>query len=358
MMNSWLKLRIIVLMVITLIIGLLAMAGVGRTQGDPRPNPPGSNPDMGAYESPLSVPNDDEAQGKLYILESEGLLHRMNLDGSGEEVVRSDLSGDNSYITLDLTAGVAYVTRWSGTNQIGRANLDGTGSVAYLYDGESDGGQGIALDITAGKVYWGLYYHGVYTANMDGSGSWTKLVDASALWPGHGQRGQLQVDGANQHVYFRTAQNGPCGDCPGRKIWRVNFDGSDLTPVYQVGNGDALALDLAGNKMYFSDGPPVNAQPNTVVRTNLDGSNVEELLTLPNPYRYLRTIALDVAGGKMYMSVVDPDSGWRDWAIMRANLDGSGLETLYTWTGSGQAAITLDLPDSPKKTIFLPIIIK
>ena len=69
--------------------------------------------------------------------------------------------------------------------------------------------------------------------------------------------------------------------------------------------------------MYWTDYSSV-----TIRRTNLDGSNTEDLVTgLDSPPSDL---ALDVAGGKMY---------WTDYSsgtIRRTNLDGSNIEDLVT----------------------------
>jgi hypothetical protein len=57
-----------------------------------------------------------------------------------------------------------------------------------------------------------------------------------------------------------------------------------------------------------------------IQRANLDGTQVEDLVTRGRPYG----IALDVAGGKMY---------WANYVgqkIQRANLDGSGVENVVT----------------------------
>lgn len=284
---------------------------------------------------------ENEAENKVYYLTAIGELYRMNLDGSGLEFIRNDISLNSEYMTLDPVTNQGYFTQWDQGGLVKRADLEGTGNVTNLYDGDSEGGQGIALDTTTGKIYWGLYYNGVYVGGMDGNGRWTKLVDASELAPGNGQRGQLQIDTINQHIYFKTAHNGPCDDCLGRKIWRVDFDGSNLIWVYQLHDGDALALDPAGNKMYFADGLSDGSQPVKLMRANLDGSNATALLTVPNPYHHCRTIALDVAHGKMYFSVTDLNGN--NQAIMRANLDGSNLETLHAWEGYGNVSIALDL---------------
>jgi hypothetical protein len=163
--------------------------------------------------------------------------------------------------------------------------------------------------------------------DLNRPGNWTRLVDPGALSPMIGQRGQLQVDPANRHIYFRTAFNGDCGEC--RYIWRVNYDGSNLIKIIKANGGDALALDLSARKMYFSD-VPVNR---VIKRANLDGSGVETILTLSAPYDFCRTLAIDLPNQKIYLSLLsDSNSTWR--AIARANLDGSNFEILYEFSGN------------------------
>ncbi len=61
-----------------------------------------------------------------------------------------------------------------------------------------------------------------------------------------------------------------------------------------------------------------------IQRANLDGSHVEDLVTVGSEYRGLKGIALDVAGGKMYWA------NWHDGKIQRTDLDGSNVEDLVT----------------------------
>ena len=101
------------------------------------------------------------------------------------------------------------------------------------------------------------------------------------------------------------------------KIQRANLDGSNVedlvTGLHLVGT---LALDMASGKMYWID-----LGPGKIQRANLDGSNVEDLVTgLESPIG----LALDIAGGKMYWTDRDLDK------IQRANLDGSNVEDLIT----------------------------
>ena len=101
-------------------------------------------------------------------------------------------------------------------------------------------------------------------------------------------------------------------------IQRSNLDGSDVEDLVTTGLDypHGIALDVAGGKMYWTD-----FSANKIQRSNLDGSGVEDLVTgLTLPY----AIALDVAGGKMYWTDVGADK------IQRSNLDGSGIEDLVT----------------------------
>ena len=90
-----------------------------------------------------------------------------------------------------------------------------------------------------------------------------------------------------------------------------------------------MVLDLTNSKMYWTD-----VDTDKIQRANLDGSNVEDLVTgLSDPFG----IALDVAKGKMY---------WTDQyidKIQRADLDGSNVEDLVTTGLFSSIGIALDL---------------
>ena len=116
------------------------------------------------------------------------------------------------------------------------------------------------------------------------------------------------------------------------KIQRANLDGSNVEDLVTSGLTApwGIALDIAGGKMYWTD-----VFTDKIQRANLDGSNVEDLVTsgLIGP----QDIALDIAGDKMY---------WPDWGtdkIQRANLDGSNVEDLVTSGLRGPWGIALDI---------------
>ena len=101
------------------------------------------------------------------------------------------------------------------------------------------------------------------------------------------------------------------------------MDGSNVEDVVtgldHVPN--SLALDVAGGKMYWTDGP------GRIQRASLDGSNVEDVVTgLEWPWP--NSLALDVARGQIYWIV--EGSGRRAGRIQRASLDGSNVEDVVT----------------------------
>ena len=122
------------------------------------------------------------------------------------------------------------------------------------------------------------------------------------------------VPSANaQRMYWPDAGTG--------KIQRANLDGSNVEDVVTGLNAPfGVALDVPGGKIYW----PVGTSSGKIQRANLDGSNVEDLVTeLGGPFG----IALDVAGGRMYWPIAFPGK------IQRANLDGSNVEDLVTGLG-------------------------
>ena len=112
-------------------------------------------------------------------------------------------------------------------------------------------------------------------------------------------------------------------------IQRANLDGSGVvTLVTNLGSPGGIALEVSGGKMYWTD-----SRTHKIQRANLNGSRVEDLVTgLDRP----RRIALDVSGGKMYWTDGGTDK------IQRANLNGSGVQDLVTGLDSPRG-IALDI---------------
>ena len=122
-------------------------------------------------------------------------------------------------------------------------------------------------------------------------------------------------------------------DMSEHKIQRSDLDGSNVEDLVTSGLNTpvGLAVDVDAGKMYWTD-----MRTRKIQRANLDGSNVEDLIAsgLHTPV----WLALDVSGGKMY---------WTDWGtdrIRRADLDGSNVENLVVAGGlNSPAGLVLDV---------------
>src|SRR4029078_12150893 len=88
------------------------------------------------------------------------------------------------------------------------------------------------------------------------------------------------------------------------------------TLVPMAGQGpDGIAIDLAAGHIYWTDMGNPSANDGTVMRSNLDGSNVT--IIVPSAARATpKQLRIDTAGGKLYWS---DREGMR---VMRSNLDG------------------------------------
>lgn len=254
-------------------------------------------------------------EGKIYWTDmSAGDIQRANLDGSNAEVIlEGGIRGPES-IALDGTAGNMYWTDWNGdTGKIQRSDLDGSNSETLVV-GLNRPGE-IALDLVAGKMYYTDSY-------------FTSLRFSDNFFSARIMRADL--DGSNAETILSIGEivNG------GIPFW-------DILPPYQD-----IALDLSSGKMYWAGGSGIG-------RANLDGSNVETILEGGFKLRGPESIALDVAAGKMYWTEWgqagrtrgymrsgpnDDGIGNPTYGIHRANLDGSNIETLAIF------------PDAPEPT--------
>jgi parallel beta-helix repeat protein len=254
-------------------------------------------------------------------------IYWTDADNSGQataKVWRANLDGTNAQ-TLVTPGGLnprfidldeaGGKMYWTDIGRIDRANLDGTGVVTLVTGLPAP--VGIAIDVPGGKLYWtDESANKIQRANLDGTGVQDLMTGLD------GPRG-LALDLVNRKMYWTTIG-------ATKRIQRANMEipvgqtpstRTDVENLVTTGLGfpQGITLDVAGGKMYLTDS-------GRIMRANLNGTGVETLVNIMvgslsgNPLG----IALDTAGGKMYWTENQANK------IQRANLDGTGVEDLVT----------------------------
>ena len=268
---------------------------------------------------------------KMYWTDSNTKkIRRANLDGSNaQDLITTGLSSPVA-IALDVGRGKMYWTD-SNTQKIQRANLDGS-NVEDLIPTGLRGIRGLALDVASGKMYWTeTVPNKIRRANLDGSQA-EELIDLMLLGGVNWGTWDIALDVGRGKMYWT--------DYVTNKIRRANLDGSNVDDLIELGLNRpfGIALDVTNEKMYWT-----NNSGRLIQRANLDGSNVEDLITtgLYEP----RGIALDVGRGKMYWTHYYYNRRYSRYEgkIQRANLDGSNVEDLITIGNSSPWGIALDV---------------
>ena len=135
--------------------------------------------------------------------------------------------------------------------------------------------------------------------------------------------------GAAGRLFFLSASSG--------QILSANPDGSDLKVVVSEGRRipDGIVVDTEAGHLYWTNMGNPSANDGSIERADLDGNNASHIV--PNGGTFTpKQLQLDKKNGKLYWS---DREGMR---VMRANLDGSNLETLVD-TSEGDARPGKDL---------------
>lgn len=246
-------------------------------------------------------------------LSTAPVIKRVDADGSGMKTLVTGVSHPRS-IALDVLGGKMY---WNelGLSVIRRANLDGTGPESVVVTGDSAGG--LALDVAAGKLYWttGNIDRRVRRSNLDGSEP-EDLITTGQLHPV-----AVALDTIHGKLYWTDLE----GNLDGTgSIKRSNLNGSNAeTLLTGIDEANGLACDAVGGKIYWTE-----LATHKIQRASLDGTGVEDLVTGLN---IPTTIGLDLVARKMYWT----DDGLAVQVgqinrILKANLDGSNVEVVVS----------------------------
>jgi len=112
-------------------------------------------------------------------------------------------------------------------------------------------------------------------------------------------------------------------DAAGGRVLSASPDGSDLKTVVDEGRKipDGLVVDVASGYLYWTNMGNPKSNDGSILRSDLDGQHMTSIVP-PGGTFTPKQLQLDWENGKLY---------WCDregMRVMRANLDGSGVETL------------------------------
>jgi DNA-binding beta-propeller fold protein YncE len=171
---------------------------------------------------------------------------------------------------------------------------------------------------TVGRLYFmDLATGRVLTANPDGSGLKTIVNEGRKLPDG------IVVDVAGGHIYWTNMGNPKAND---GTIDRADLDGQNVKNIIPSGatwTPKQLQFDAKNRKLYWSDREGMR-----VMRANLDGSNLETLVDTSEGdarpgkevEKWCVGIAIDVSGGKFYWTQKGNDNAGQG-RIFRAGLE-------------------------------------
>jgi DNA-binding beta-propeller fold protein YncE len=180
-----------------------------------------------------------------------------------------------------------------------------------------------ARDVAAGHLFFLDLGGRVLKANPDGSNVQVIIQEGRQLPDG------LVVDAVAKHLYWTNMGNPKAND---GSIFRCNLDGSQLTTIVPAGRTftpKQLQLDKVACKLYWSDREGMR-----VMRANLDGTSVETLVDTSlgderpgkDARKWCVGVAVDTAGGKFYWTQKGGDNAGQG-SIWRANIDTPPGET-------------------------------
>lgn len=274
-----------------------------------------------------------ELQEKLFVLEASGggRLFSINPDGSGKTYVVTDCRVPDG-VAVDVEGGHVYWTNMglppANDGSIERADLNGTHRVTIVPPGVTHTPKQLHFDTATRKLYWGdREGMRVMRCDLDGTNVETLVETGSG---DDDRRDQTRwcvgvaVDPAGGHLYW--TQKGP-SDAGLGKILRAGIDvpagenpadRSDIEVLFKgLPEPIDLELDLVTRTLYWTDrgDPP---QGNTVNRAPIDANGGGDPEILMTPLMEGIGIALDLAGGRMFVTdlggnlyVADLDGGNR-----------------------------------------------
>ena len=256
---------------------------------------------------------------KTFALVIVGLLVAC---GNEQEPIADAMSPESATATDEKT-GKLYFVYGSLTSEGGVkvVNADGTGELLLASGGDIVEPDGIEADLENGKIYWTDMGEGaalensaslgsgrIVRADLDGTNIENIVPRGITTTPK-----QLALDVEGNKVYW-SDRGDVANEVVSPKIMRANLDGSDVETLVidDLISPVGMVLDVANGKMYFSD-----RFANNIKRANLDGSDVEIVV---RDTEYPVDLLIDFETRMIYWTTREPGG------VLRADMDGSEID--------------------------------
>lgn len=259
----------------------------------------------------------------IYWSEADGTIHRINFDGTGEEVLRvsSNIPLD---IAIDTNNSRIFWTEYTGSAyRICRGGFNEDDTV--VVHTSSYGPTAIAIDNSAGFIYWNdnssrdIYRSAISSDTLAGTEWFSDFANDHVYSACVGNNGRVYFTVNSYYSNSAALGSGNGGDV----YWGAtnSFD-SDIQVTSLTGPAadscpfKGIAVNVAGGHVFFVTYTSNGARPKTVTRTNLSLSGTAEWIYLgPSDTSDIHKIALDLVNRKIYWT------SQTDNRLYRADMD-------------------------------------
>ncbi len=240
------------------------------------------------FFSPLTLsPGDDTAFDIELDASTPGISNDfliIETDDADESSFTIPITGTRG----DLTPKIWWTDDTGGLeDDISRSNLDGTNTQAPYYSGFTVDIRGIALDQVNNMIFWTNTDAEIYCGRIGESGfvaTGGPIIDESG---GSAKEFTgIAVDGTAGKIYWADAAN--------NQIRRANFDGTGAEVLHNITSPEDIEIDVDAGKIYYiaNNGFP------EIWRSNLDGSGQENIYS--SGTTVFRSLALDLINSHVY----------------------------------------------------------
>lgn len=226
----------------------------------------------------------------------------------------SGVSAQDSYGMIMDTANLHLYISDYGADKIYRSNLDGSNFIEFRTGLNQP--NGLSIDYQENQIYWDSS-NGIQKADLDNNDVNQKedFVTGQSNDPDG-----LSIDLINRKLYWVNYNGG---------LWVKNLDGSGESELIAgVEGGSVLVI---GDRIYYDQW--IESGDVRLKSAKLDGSDVSTIATGLTKVVY--ALAYDSDEQKIYWGDRGTD------AIMRANIDGSNLETWFLNEGVDPRGIAI-----------------